>query len=212
MKNLRHFRDLDVYQGAMDLVMRIFELAKSFPSEERYSLTDQVRRSSRSVYANLAEAWRKRRYEAAFVSKLNDAEAEAAETQVHIEIALRHNYLSQATFEELDDAYDKILAQIVKMIDHRNAGSSGRGEALHANRFSSLSSVSTRPVAPSSSRRVVPSPIALRRVTRSPYRPFAVSPHRRIVIVSTSPHLARRSPNIAVPTRTIVAPSAIATG
>jgi four helix bundle protein len=117
MKNLRHFRDLDVYQGAMDLVMRIFELAKSFPSEERYSLTDQVRRSSRSVYANLAEAWRKRRYEAAFVSKLNDAEAEAAETQVHIEIALRHNYLSQATFEELDDAYDKILAQIVKMID-----------------------------------------------------------------------------------------------
>ena len=66
--------------------------------------------------ANLAEAWRKRRYQAAFVSKLNDAEAEAAETQVHIEIALRHDYLSQETFEELDDAYDKILAQIVKMI------------------------------------------------------------------------------------------------
>ncbi|MGA8480251.1 MAG: four helix bundle protein [Chthoniobacterales bacterium] len=67
--------------------------------------------------ANLAEAWRKRRYQAAFVSKLNDAEAEAAETQVHIEIALRHNYLSQETFEELDDAYDKILGPIVKMID-----------------------------------------------------------------------------------------------
>jgi four helix bundle protein len=106
-----------VYQGAIDLVMRIFELAKSFPVEERYALTDQIRRSSRSVCANLAEAWRKRRYQAAFVSKLSDAEAEAAETQVHIEIALRHNYLSQETFDELDDAYDKILAQIIKMID-----------------------------------------------------------------------------------------------
>src|ERR1700726_5179843 len=117
MSSVRHFRELDVYQGAMSLVMRIFELTRHFPVEERYTLTDQVRRSSRSVWANLAEAWRKRRYQAAFVSKLNDAEAEAAETQVHIEIALRHGYLSQETFEELDDAYDKILAQIVKMID-----------------------------------------------------------------------------------------------
>jgi four helix bundle protein len=117
MKSIRHFRDLDVYQGSMDLVMRIFELAKYFPSDERYALTDQVRRSSRSVCANLAEAWRKRRYQAAFVSKLNDAEAEAAETQVHIEIAFRQKYLNQETFQELDDAYDKILAQIVKMID-----------------------------------------------------------------------------------------------
>jgi four helix bundle protein len=131
MKIFRHFRDLDVYQGAMDLVMRIFEMAKSFPSEERYALTDQIRRSSRSVCANLAEGWRKRRYEAAFVSKLNDAEAEAAETQVHIEIALRHNYLSQATFEELDDAYDKILAQIVRMIDQseRWVLKAGRGSS-----------------------------------------------------------------------------------
>src|ERR1700716_3617387 len=80
--------DLDVYQLGFDLSMRIFEITKSFPKEETYSLTDQIRRSSRSVCANLAEAWRKRRYEAAFVSKLNDAEAEAAETQVHIEIAL----------------------------------------------------------------------------------------------------------------------------
>jgi four helix bundle protein len=99
------------------VTMRVFEPAKYFPSEERYALTDQIRRTSRSVCANLAEAWRKRRYQVAFVSKLNDAEAEAAETQVHIEIALRHNYLSQETFEELDDAYDKILGQIVKMID-----------------------------------------------------------------------------------------------
>ena len=117
MKPAKHFRDLEVYQGAMSLVMRIFELTKNFPIEERYALTDQVRRSSRSVCANLAEAWRRRRYEAAFVSKLNDSETEAAETQVHIEIAFRHNYLNQETFGELDDACDKILAQIVKMID-----------------------------------------------------------------------------------------------
>ena len=114
---VKHFRELDVYQGAMDLVMRVSELAKQFPADERFALTDQIRRSSRSVCANLAEAWRKRRYQAAFVSKLSDAEAEAAETQVHLEIALRHAYLGQEPFEELDDAYDKVLAQIVKMID-----------------------------------------------------------------------------------------------
>ena len=101
----------------MSLVMRIFELTRHFPVEERYTLTDQVRRSSRSVCANLAEAWRKRRYQAAFISKLNDAETEAAETQVHAEIAFRHGYLSQEIFNEVDDACDKILAQIVKMID-----------------------------------------------------------------------------------------------
>jgi four helix bundle protein len=102
----------------MLLVMHIFELTKHFPIEERYSLTDQVRRSSRSICANLAEAWRRRRYRGAFVSKLNDAEAEAAETQVHVEIAFRHEYLKQEIFNELDDACDKILAQIAKMIDH----------------------------------------------------------------------------------------------
>ena len=117
MSTVKHFRDLDVYQGAMDLVMRVSELAKKLPREERFALTDQIRRSSRSVCANLAEAWRKRRYQAAFISKLNDAEAEAAETQVHLEIALRHCYIAESLFEELDDAYDKVLAQIVKMVD-----------------------------------------------------------------------------------------------
>ncbi len=99
-------------------MLRIFQLTKHFPLEERYTLTEQVRRSSRSVCANLAEAWRKRRYQAAFVSKLNDAEAEAAETQVHVEIAFRHSYLKQEVFDELDNACDRILAQLVKMIDH----------------------------------------------------------------------------------------------
>jgi four helix bundle protein len=77
--------DLEVYRKALDAAMRIFELSKRFPKEETYSLTDQIRRSSRSVCANLAEAWRKRRYEAAFVSKLSDGETEAAETQVWLE-------------------------------------------------------------------------------------------------------------------------------
>jgi four helix bundle protein len=81
-QNIRHFRELEVYQLAMDNAMRIFEVSKLFPKEERYSLTDQIRRSSRSVCANIAEAWRKRRYPNAFVSKLSDADAEAAETQV----------------------------------------------------------------------------------------------------------------------------------
>jgi len=117
MRRVRHFRELDVYQGAMSLVLKIFELTKHFPIEERYVLTNQIRRSSRSVCANLAEAWRRRRHQAAFVLRLNDAEAEAAETQVHVEIAFRHHYLSQQVFEELDDACDKILGQIVTMID-----------------------------------------------------------------------------------------------
>ena len=137
MSSVKHFRELEVYQGAMSLVLRIFELTEHFPFEERYSLTDQVRRSSRSVCANLAESWRKRRYQAAFVAKLNDAEAEAAETQVHIEIAFRHSYLKQEVFDELDDACDKILAQIVKMIDHADRWvikSRGAGEDVSAGR------------------------------------------------------------------------------
>jgi four helix bundle protein len=117
MTSIRHFRELEVYQEAMSLVMRVTELTKSFPREERFALTDQIKRSSRSICANLAEGWRKRRYEAAFVSKLNDAETEAAETQVHLEIAFRHEYIDGETFEQQDDVCDKIISQIVKMID-----------------------------------------------------------------------------------------------
>ena len=80
--NIRSYRELDVYRSAMDAAMRIFEITKSFPPEEKYSLVDQVRRSSRSICANLAEAWRKRRYEAHFVSKMSDAESEAEETRL----------------------------------------------------------------------------------------------------------------------------------
>src|ERR1044072_1625648 len=101
----------------MQNIMTIFELTKSFPGEEKFSLTDQIRRSSRSVCANIAEAWRKRRYEAAFVAKLSDAESEAAETQVHLEFAFRHRYMANAEFGSLDDAYEKIIGQVFRMID-----------------------------------------------------------------------------------------------
>ncbi len=116
-KPIRHFRALDVYQNALATGLRVYELSKKFPPEERYALTDQIRRSSRSVCANIAEAWRKRRYEAAFVSKLSDAETEAAETQVHAEFAFHHGYLSREEFLKVDDAYEKIIGQLVKMID-----------------------------------------------------------------------------------------------
>jgi four helix bundle protein len=114
---IRHFRDLEVYQNALAAGLRVYKLSKKFPPEEKYSLTDQIRRSSRSVCANIAEAWRKRRYEAAFVSKLSDAEGEAAETQVHLEFAIHHRYASRDEFLSVDDAYEKMCAQLVRMID-----------------------------------------------------------------------------------------------
>jgi four helix bundle protein len=93
--------NLEVYQLAFEAAMRIFDLSKGFPAEERYSLTDQVCRSSRSVCANLAEAWRKRRYDGAFLHKLSDSEAEAAETQTWLEFAVKCNYLGSNTDREL---------------------------------------------------------------------------------------------------------------
>jgi four helix bundle protein len=102
----------------MDAAMQVFELSKSFPKEETYSLTDQIRRASRSVCANLAEAWRKRRYEAAFISKLSDSETEAAETQVWLEFAVKCGYLSKSEGRALYRTYDSILATLVGMINH----------------------------------------------------------------------------------------------
>lgn len=99
-------------------VMQIFELTKVFPKEEIYALTDQMRRSSRSVCSNIAEAWRKRRYEAAFVSKLNDAEAEAAETQVWLDFAVECKYLDEEVGRSLEETYDSILGKLVNMILH----------------------------------------------------------------------------------------------
>jgi four helix bundle protein len=115
MKVRRH-TELDVYQTAFDLAMQVFVASKRFPKDERYSLTDQIRRSSRSVCANLAEAWRKRRYEAHFVSKLSDAETEAAETQVWLQFAVECAYLERPSARSLFSEYDRVIAMIVSMI------------------------------------------------------------------------------------------------
>src|SRR2546421_12416229 len=119
-KPIGHFRDLELYQNALVAGLRVYELTKRFPIEECYALTDQARRSSRSVCANIAEAWRKRRYEAAFIAKLIDAESEAAETQVHLEFAFHHRHIAEAEFRSLDDSYEKITGQLVRMIDQRH--------------------------------------------------------------------------------------------
>jgi four helix bundle protein len=95
--------------------MRIFELTKGFPREEMYSLTDQIRRSSRSVSGQVAEGWRKRKYGASFVSKLNDAEGEAAETQSWLEYAVKCGYMEHTTGRELHRSYDRILGKLVNM-------------------------------------------------------------------------------------------------
>src|SRR5436309_10230342 len=115
-KPIRHFRDLDVYQNALATGLRVYELSKKFPAEERYALTDQIRRSSRSVCANIAEAWRKRRYEAAFVSKLSDSEGEAADTQLWVEFAVRCGYLERQTGADLFQTYDEVIRMLVSMI------------------------------------------------------------------------------------------------
>ena len=115
-KMIKSHEDLEVYQMAFDVAMKIFELSKKFPVEEKYSLTDQIRRSSRSVCANLAEAWRKRRYEAAFIAKLSDSEAEAAETQTWIKFAVKCNYLDVEIGREIYGTYNRVLAILVTII------------------------------------------------------------------------------------------------
>ena len=116
-ENIRSYKELRVYQQAMETAMKIFEITKDFPIDERYSLVDQIRRSSRSICANIAEAWRKRRYKAAFIAKLNDAETEAAETQVWVDFSVRCGYLQTSPAADIDVAYDRIIGQIIKIIE-----------------------------------------------------------------------------------------------
>lgn len=118
MERITRHNDLEVYKMAFEAAMRIFELSKSFPKDERYSLTDQIRRSSRSVCANIAEGFRKRKYAAAFVAKLSDAEAEAAETQVWLEFALKCQYLDEGLYSEFFKNYDHVLGKLVNMMRH----------------------------------------------------------------------------------------------
>ena len=117
-EKIKYHTDLEAYQIAFDAVMQIFEITKSFPKEETYSLIDQIRRSSRSVCANLSEAWRRRRYPAAFKNCLNLAEAEAAETQVWISFSREGAYMTENEIDPLVHSCDHILGIIVKMIKH----------------------------------------------------------------------------------------------
>ena len=118
MPRIESYKELRVYQAAMQAAMRIFEVTKHFPAEEKYSLTDQIRRASRSVCSNIGEAWRKRRYRAHFISKLSDSEGEAEETRVWLEISFNCGYISKADAQDLDQRYDQILGQLVNMIHH----------------------------------------------------------------------------------------------
>lgn len=115
MDKIKSHKDLKVYQLAFETALMIHEITKSFPKEERYSLTDQIRRCSRSVCANLAEAFRKRRYPKNFVSKLSDSEAESCETQVWLDFAYSFGYLNEKTHCDLYDKFEHIIAMLIIM-------------------------------------------------------------------------------------------------
>jgi four helix bundle protein len=112
---IKNHEELEVFQQSFKAAVAIFEATKSFPKEERYSLTDQIRRSSRSVCANISEAFRKRYYRNSFISKINDSEGEAAETQVWIRFSLYLNYIEPAKYEELMETYNNIIGKLVIM-------------------------------------------------------------------------------------------------
>lgn len=110
------YRDLKVYQLSYKLAMEIFEITKSFPKEEKYSLVDQIRRSSRSIPANIAEAWKKRKYPKMFVSKLHDAAGEAGETEVWLDFAKDSGYLALNKYKKLFSEYDEVNKMLYGMV------------------------------------------------------------------------------------------------
>jgi four helix bundle protein len=115
---IRSHQELEVYILSFDTAMKIFEMSKGFPKVETYSLTDQIRRSSRSVCANLAEAFRKRRYPKSFVSKLSDSESEAAETQTWLDFSFNCGYITETEHNDLNETYNKTLGKLVNMSLH----------------------------------------------------------------------------------------------
>ena len=117
MSNYRGFRDLIVYQKSYDLAMEIFEITKTFPKEEKYSLVDQIRRSSRSVPANIAEAWVKREYPKSFVSKLLDSLAEEAETEVWLDMSRDSKYIDNQLHISLLERYLEVAKMLSSMIN-----------------------------------------------------------------------------------------------
>lgn len=111
------YRDLTVFQVAYELALKIHQVTKSFPIEEKYSLVDQIRRSSRSVPANLAEAWKKRRYKKAFINKLVDCSGEAGETEVWLDLSKDLGYLEKSAHRELTEKYDEVEKMLTGMIN-----------------------------------------------------------------------------------------------
>lgn len=118
MSSNQSFRDLTVYKKAFELAMEIFELSKSFPKEERYSLTDQIRRSSRAVCSCLAEAYRKRNYQAYFVSKASDADMENSETQAWLDFAKACNYLDETVYNDLISKSEEVGKMLNHMVEN----------------------------------------------------------------------------------------------
>lgn len=114
-ERIKSVSDLVVYKKAFDAAMSIFDISKAFPKEEKYSLTDQIRRSPRSVCTNISEAWRKRRYKAVFINKLSDSGQEAAETQTWLEFSLACNYIDAQVYEDLFEEYEQIFAMLHSM-------------------------------------------------------------------------------------------------
>lgn len=114
-KKIGSVKELEVYKLAFKAAMEIFEISKTFPKEEIFSLTDQIRRASRSVCTNISEGWRKRRYKAVFLNKLSDASQEAAETQTWLEFSLACKYITNKTYERLDENYEHIFAMLFTM-------------------------------------------------------------------------------------------------
>lgn len=113
---VKYHKELKVYQEAFSAAMMIYEITKSFPTEEKYSLTSQIRRSSRSVCGNISEGWRKRRYPKLFENKLIDADGEASETQNWLDFSLVCNYVTEEKHHELYDKYNEILSMLTSMI------------------------------------------------------------------------------------------------
>ncbi|KOH45333.1 four helix bundle protein [Sunxiuqinia dokdonensis] len=115
MERIKTHRELKVYKKSFEVAMKIFVLSRSFPKDETYSLTDQIRRSSRSVSSNISEAFRRRKYPKSFVNKLNESEAEAAETQNWLDFAVACQYISQDQYKEFDEEYENIIGMLVNM-------------------------------------------------------------------------------------------------
>ena len=118
MTKVGSFKDLIVYQKAYKLAMEIFEISKDFPKDEKYSLTDQIRRSSRSITSNIAESWAKRRYEKSFVSKLKDSLGEEYETECWLDYSKDCKYIQEETHKRILNEYDEVRKMLISIINN----------------------------------------------------------------------------------------------